>query len=269
MKMTLSRILLSTVIILVLATNGLAVSFFLDDDISDNRLVSNRESLSGSFGIPSSWSQFARPDARKNLTGGTLHFSFTDNDDLINAGFFPQQWERTVEEDTVLFGRNCFETFRDSFEMVRVDALGKRVSRQTGYRTQITNSDRPDDILVYETRGPFDYVYQTQYFNRTMGWGGDIDFSMNVDSYWLGQLLDNGFLQYNLSAYMGDLIFKSARLELDFASDPSPVPEPSTFLLLSAGFLLLGKVRAGVRRIPGKRGCRRSQGAASASFPAI
>lgn len=254
MKLTISRILLSTVFILVLTTNGLAVSFFLEDDISDNRLISNKDSLAGSFAIQTLWPQFKSPGARQNLTGGTLHFSFTDNDDLFNAGLFPQQWERTVEEGTVRFERSCFETFRDGFEMVRVDALGKRVSKNTDYRIQYTSSDRPDDIMVHETRGPFDYVYQTQYFSRTVGWGGDIDFSMNVDSYWLGQLLDNGFLDYNISAYMGDLIFQSARLELDFVTDPSPVPEPSTLFLLSVGFLMLGKVRNGSLRMPGMQG---------------
>ena len=123
--------------------------------------------------------------------------------------------------------------------MVAIDALGTTRYKHTPFYISKQKSGRPDESVTDDRRGPFDYTYRTEFYTSIVGWGGDVYHSMVLDEYWLERISTIGLLHYDLKAIMGDIVLRSARLELESNPQASPVPEPSTFLLvlLSAGLL--------------------------------
>ena len=220
--------------------DGAAMPILIEDNVSDNLLVSSQNAIQGVFDVQSLLRQTGNQLDASCLTGGVLHFSFSDNDDLVYTGSYSSFMKRFYNGEDIIFESRRFDVFWDNPEMVAVHTLGQTLYRHTDVRNLLSESGRMDEVRCFNLWGAFDYVHITEFYNQTVGYGGDILVSLKISDYWLSHFLTTGFLNYDLTAW-GDLIFKSAQLEFDYEPNttPAPAPEPSTLVLLSTGLLLL------------------------------
>ena len=252
MKTHLKIIILVTVITLSAVDTGRALPLlFFDDNVASDTLIANRESLDGYFDLRSKINGFTNGAQDRYFDRGTLHLSFRDDNDLSKAGHYYSRWERKTIDYGYHFERRRYDILRDPFEMVEINALGTTAYEHTSAYTLTQKSGLPDETLFDDRPGPFDSSYRTEMHTSMIGWGGDIHYSMELDDYWLERISTTGLLNYNLKAIFGDMIFQSASLELHATNQATPVPEPSTFLLvfLSAGIIGGGRM---IRKLYGR-----------------
>ncbi len=242
MKTYLKLLILLLMATLVNVDRGLALQLYFDDNVASDALIESRRSLTGSFDIRSKVEGFRTGATERYFNRGTLHFAFSDKNDLTGGGYYHSRWERKLIGNMFHFERRQYNIFIDPFEMIQIDALGKTTYKHTEFYYTKEKSDLPDKITDYGSWGPFDATYRTEMYNAAMGWGGPMTYSMALDEYWLAKISTTGLLQYDLKSIMGDMILQSARLELGTDAQAASVPEPSTFLLVitSAGVVFGG-----------------------------
>ncbi len=235
---------LMTMIAFSTVESASAVPLFFDDNVSSNTLIANRESLVGSFDIQSRSDAFRNGTTDRHFKRGILRFSFRDDNDLTQNGFYHSRWERSVEDHVVLHENRRYELYGDAIEMVEINALGTTAYRTTDFFHRQERTGLPDITMTHANVGPVDYVYRTELYTSAIGWGGDIAYSIALNDHWLDRISTTGFLDYNLRALLGDMVFQSAVLELDYEDHSTSVPEPSTFLLLllSVGLMVGGQM---------------------------
>jgi hypothetical protein len=240
MKTYLKLTILLTIAALVYVDRGLALPLHFDDNVASDTLIENRQSLAGRFDIRSKIKSFRAGSTDRYFNRGTLHFAFTDDNDLTGAGYFHSRWERKLIGNIFHYERRQYNIFRDPFELIQIKALGKTAYKYTEFYKAKEKSDLPDKMMNYDSWGPFDASYRTEFYNSVIGWGGDMTYSMALDDYWLTQISTTGILPYDLRAVMGDMILRTAVLELEANPQAAPVPEPSTFLLILTSAGLVG-----------------------------
>ena len=241
MNTTLKVLLLLAMATLVNVDRGLALQLRFDDNVASNILIDDRKSLEGSFDIRPKLKGFRTSANERYFSGGRLNFAFTDDNDLEDLGYYQSRWERKLKGHTYHYERRNYNRLIDWYEMVEIKALGKTTYHDTDFYMREQKSDLPDVIsYVEDFWGSYDAVFRDKLYTSTAGWGGDITYSMELNDYWLAKISTTGILPYKLRAYMGDIVLKSAFLVLDGANPTTPVPEPSTIILVGMSVGLIG-----------------------------
>jgi hypothetical protein len=242
------------VVMIALSTVGTGFALpllYFEDNVAPDTRIANRASLEGYFDLQSTIAGFTTGTQDRHFNHGRLHFAFTDDNDLREAGHYYSPWERKLKGNTYHFERRRYDILQDAFEMVEINALGTTTYKSTGFYIHKQKSGLPDLTEIQDRWGPFDSIYRTELYTSAIGWGGDIYYSMALNDDWLERISTTGILQYNLRSYMGDMVFRSAVLELDANPGATPVPEPSTFLLVFLSGGLMGGAKI-IRKLAGR-----------------
>lgn len=221
---------------LAYATPAQALSFTVTDNILDGHYLSDGTSLNSLFFV----STFL-PDDPYTINSAYYEFNFSD------------QAEETVYIGTV----DNSVGHLHSLDVVYTDSEREQATISIGSQT-ITEESTDS----YERTGVRNY---SEYHSGSLPWDsghshnhteylveqGYLDFPTTIsgflDSQDLLDLESNGLVFWTLDMLDGDLILDSATLTIDYdltsSGGATPVPEPSTFLLLGSGLIGLGFFR--------------------------